>query len=483
VSTKRSGPGGRPRALTVNQRITVAQRRAELLNAHAVFVRDHKRDRAVARLQAKWRRTSDPDKRARISAAIAGIGSATRVPIKPPEIALAEVNRRVARELGVSVRTVERCCADPRNKPFVARPVWQEPAWQRGERLRFEAQQLANRSEGATHGRINKAASIDRERLKHAQVSVFRLWGDRGSEVIPGPAPKPRVGCGEFYSSSFKIGVVYRYPGRGDLVCEGLKTRRLVRISLHCWVSAVAARRLDLLVVSKETVIIPGSAEWRHCGPYGVVVIRGEPDPAAAKRALKHWRAEQSRRWGEEPARELEFAERSEPKQQLEWWPTWKRIISAADPWKTAPAPWFVSGKCFVLPPPIRPPTITPRRWRTPWVRRLKVDVTRCGTFATTRDDSYVLGPHQTWKWILAKKGIHERAVLSRDHELYEFLRNVRQARIERPRLRSAHLTLAQRKYYAGVKYRPMGVWSTPRFEEISPAELRSSRSVGALLL
>src|SRR5262245_60251800 len=82
--------------------------------------------------------------------------------------------------------------------------------------------------------------------------------------------------------------------------------------------------------------------------------------------------------------------------------------------------------------PAARPPTITPWHWRTPWVRRLKVDgVTKCKLFATTRRDSTVRGPHQTWKWILAKKGIDERAVPSRDHELYEFLRNIRQARIK----------------------------------------------------
>src|SRR5262249_29102606 len=169
-------------------------------------------------------------------------------------------------------------------------------------------------------------------------------------------------------------------------------------------------------------------------------------------------------------------------------------------PWEMARVSWFRCGKRLVVLPFIRPPTITPRRWRPPWVLLLSsfntlprwwrgggrswcTHPTACETFATARKDSYVLGPHGTWKWILAKKGIDERATLSRDHELYEFLRNIRQARIKHPRLRSAHLTLAQRKYYAKVKGRPVGVWSTPRPEEISPAELRSSRSVGALLL
>src|SRR5262249_28538376 len=46
---------GRPRDLTFLERVRVAQAHAEALNAHAIHVRDRGRDRAIAKLQAKFR--------------------------------------------------------------------------------------------------------------------------------------------------------------------------------------------------------------------------------------------------------------------------------------------------------------------------------------------------------------------------------------------------------------------------------------------
>src|SRR5262249_18310740 len=168
--------------LTAAERIAVAFAWGTALNARATLIRDRKRDKAVARLQAKARRLwprgtpgpKDPIEFARVSAALDRIGRVTRVPVKPPETALPEIDRQIAKQFGVSVRTVERYRSDPRHKQHMPHPVWEEPAWQRESRLRFEAGKQAARGQGATQQRLDKAALIDSEQLPHKQIAVFR---------------------------------------------------------------------------------------------------------------------------------------------------------------------------------------------------------------------------------------------------------------------------------------------------------------------
>src|SRR5262252_3638445 len=77
---------GRPRALGFPERVRVAQAHAEALNAHAIHVRGRGRDRALAKLQAKFRglcaANAAPHRLAEITAAIDKVGRVTRVPIK-----------------------------------------------------------------------------------------------------------------------------------------------------------------------------------------------------------------------------------------------------------------------------------------------------------------------------------------------------------------------------------------------------------------
>jgi hypothetical protein len=70
-----------------------------------------------------------------------------------------------------------------------------------------------------------------------------------------------------------------------------------------------------------------------------------------------------------------------------------------------------------------------------------------CALFTTTRRDSVVVGPNQTFKC----RSKAERAQ-DRDSELWLFLALYRRARMMRPLLRSAHLTPQQRRYWAAVK-------------------------------
>src|SRR5262249_41737746 len=57
--------------------------------------------------------------------------------------------------------------------------------------------------------------------------------------------------------------------------------------------------------------------------------------------------------------------------------------------------------------------------------------ITQCALFAHTLRDTIVLGPHQTWPWMAhgKRKGIKPGSELSRDGELYAFLRHYRLGR------------------------------------------------------
>jgi len=89
----------RPRELNFLERVRVAQAWGETLNAHAIHVRDRNRDRAVARLQKKFRdlcaANAAPHKLAEVATAIEKIGRVTRVPIKPPDTALPVIDKQV----------------------------------------------------------------------------------------------------------------------------------------------------------------------------------------------------------------------------------------------------------------------------------------------------------------------------------------------------------------------------------------------------
>jgi hypothetical protein len=138
---------GRPRALTFLERVGVAQAWSEALNGHAVHVHDRKRDRAMARLQKKFRdlcaAKASPYRIAEVTAAIDKIGRVTRVAIKPPDTVLPEIDKQVAKLFGITERMVQKCRTDPRLRQFMQHPVWLERDWEKSARLIFEARQVA----------------------------------------------------------------------------------------------------------------------------------------------------------------------------------------------------------------------------------------------------------------------------------------------------------------------------------------------------
>src|SRR5262249_40950417 len=140
---------GRRKDLTFQQGVEVAQAVGEAINAHAVHERDRNRDRAVARLQKKFRAlcaaNAAPHKVAEVTAAIDKIGRVTRVPIKPPATVLPVIEAEVAERFGITARMVRRCRTDPRLRQFMPHPVWLERDWVKAERLSFEARRVAKR--------------------------------------------------------------------------------------------------------------------------------------------------------------------------------------------------------------------------------------------------------------------------------------------------------------------------------------------------
>src|SRR5919201_1332334 len=183
---------GRPRELTFLERVRIAQAWGETLNAHAIHVRDRNRDRAVARLQKKFRQLCAakvaPQKIAAVQAAIDKIGRVTRVAIKPPDTALPVIDKQVANPFGITERMVRKCRTDPKLRPFIPHPVWLERDWLKAGRLDFEARQVAKWL--MTPERFAKREPLT---LVNGTVRVGPAAG-----IVPGAAPRHRVGCEEF---------------------------------------------------------------------------------------------------------------------------------------------------------------------------------------------------------------------------------------------------------------------------------------------
>jgi hypothetical protein len=177
--------------------VRVAQAHVEALNAHAIHVRDRGRDRAIAKLQAKFRELCKaqavPHKIGEVQAAIDKVGRVTRVPIKPPTTLLPVIEAEVAKRFGITARMVRRCRTDPRLRQFMPHPVWLERDWVKAERLSFEARRVAKRL--MTPERYAKAEPV---RFFNGGLQVPCKVGLEW-EIILGPTP-PGARCSFFES-------------------------------------------------------------------------------------------------------------------------------------------------------------------------------------------------------------------------------------------------------------------------------------------
>jgi hypothetical protein len=330
------------------------------MNRHAIHVRDRGRERALAKLQAKFRglcaANAAPHKLAEITAAIDKVGRVTRVPIKPPDERLPEIDKQVAELFGITERMVRKCRTDPKLQRFMPHPVWLERDWVKSARLDFEARQVAKRL--MTPERLAKQEPLT---LVNGAVRVGPVVG----EIIQRPGPRHRVGCEEGYYR--------RSQPRGELApVAGIRSRK----------------RGDFA----QTVLSYSDVDHRR-----------------AERALRAWN--ETRREPPLPVLEAEFIP-AEP---------WRHV------WKKNPDPGWGAGNR----PPIIAPIVARRMVLEGFVAQFLGNITQCALFAHTLRDTIVLGPHQTWPWMAhgKRKGIKPGSELSRDGELYAFLRHYRLGR------------------------------------------------------
>jgi hypothetical protein len=252
---------GRPRRLDYQGRLEIYVAWWGALNAHAVHVHDRKRDRAVAKLQTRFRTLSaagtPTHETVRITTAIDKIGRVSRVPIEPPPTCYPELDKAIAEQFSlrpgfarISPRMVRRIRSDRRLEAFKPQPAWLERPWEKPTREAFQARQVAKRLmtperynkgeaivlEGGrlvvldTAGRLNQRGLLsdsalhryrDFERRAVKAGMPFKVGTER--EIIPGPAPRHRVGCENFRSEW------YGYQERGAADREGPLRRWLDR--------------------------------------------------------------------------------------------------------------------------------------------------------------------------------------------------------------------------------------------------------------
>jgi hypothetical protein len=125
---------GRPWALSMLQKIKIAIEWAGYMNAHARV--EAPRDRGqVKRLQQKLeagRMNGDAQFLLdRMSAKLDALGRVSRKIVLSPRIALPEADKAIAKRFGITERMVRKIRSDKRMQPFMGRPLWEVPDWQR----------------------------------------------------------------------------------------------------------------------------------------------------------------------------------------------------------------------------------------------------------------------------------------------------------------------------------------------------------------
>jgi hypothetical protein len=239
---------GRPRRLTYQRQLEIYVAWWGALNAHAVHVHDRKRDRAVAKLQTRFRTLSAAGTPTHeITNAIDKIGRVSRVPIEPPPTCYPVLDRAIGVQFGISPRMVRRIRADHRLKKFKPHPAWHERPWEKPAREAFQAQQVAKRLmtperyakgeaivlEGGrlvvldTAGRLNQQGLLSdadlhryRDYERRARKAGIPFKTGTELEIISGPAP--RYGCENLrgepttYPVDHRDGALRRWNDRRD---------------------------------------------------------------------------------------------------------------------------------------------------------------------------------------------------------------------------------------------------------------------------
>src|SRR5262245_54496028 len=203
VAKPRRDPMGRP-GLTMLERIEVVVAWGEYINKHAKVEVPRPR-RQVKALQAKTeaarRNGVAPHLIKRWSEQLDALGRITRALYRPPSISLREVDKAIAKQFGVSVRTVERIRQDRRLWPFMGRKVWELPEWQRkGAALhaaRLAAKRLMTPERFAKNERValvSAGLAVEQEaESEAAYLAARRVFGflRRSESLLPGEYKRP----------------------------------------------------------------------------------------------------------------------------------------------------------------------------------------------------------------------------------------------------------------------------------------------------
>src|SRR5262249_22802925 len=132
---KKRGAGGRPPALPMQMRIEIAIAWGEeYVKARVCIEPPPSRRRVVERLQRKikaaHREGVAPHIIKRLSDKLDAIGRYSRKTVLPPQVALPDIDRVIARRLGVTRRMVRSIRRDKRMWLFMPQLPWRVPDWQ-----------------------------------------------------------------------------------------------------------------------------------------------------------------------------------------------------------------------------------------------------------------------------------------------------------------------------------------------------------------
>jgi hypothetical protein len=203
---------GRPRALSMLRRIEIAIAWGEHMNAHARIeaprergpVKKLQQKLAAARINGDAQFLID-----RMSARLDRLGRVTRAIVLPPRIALPEADRAIAKQFGITERMVRKIRVDKRMQPFMPRPIWKVPDWQRRGAESHAARSAAKRLMTPERYAKNERVALVGAGLvvEDAQQECFR-WDPR-LEQKGGYGLRPRthrpITHDEVYSAALRL--------------------------------------------------------------------------------------------------------------------------------------------------------------------------------------------------------------------------------------------------------------------------------------
>ena len=133
--------GGRPRQLSLYEAVAAVERVQTLINAEALLaIRED--DSIFVRLRRKLRnlraRQAAPHRIVRVQDEMDAVGRFSSIPVKRPSPGtVGRIERKVAKEIGISPRQLRRYGADKDIRALVSKPIWEPTELEREGRGLF----------------------------------------------------------------------------------------------------------------------------------------------------------------------------------------------------------------------------------------------------------------------------------------------------------------------------------------------------------